>query len=143
MRYLTYSRGSEWIHLPCLLLLAQSLAQNLSPNNLTSKVKKKVYTGQLVYLPWTMTSFKWPELEAEHGVSIVQLIAPPETWNTFSVLLTQVEKWALKGSGTGRVGSFAFKCEKTWTNTWMWKEFHAGTILECVIGLHFMTSDFH
>lgn len=67
-----------------------------------------------------MTSFEWPELEAEHGVSLVQLIAPPETWNTFLVLLTQAEKWAL-----------------------MRKEFHVGTIFEYVLDLHFMTADFH
>lgn len=75
----------------------------------------------------------WSDLsmKQEHGVSVTHLIAPPENWNTFSVLLTQVEKWALKGSGSDRVGGHALRCEKTWTNTWMQKEFPAITILEC------------
>lgn len=95
------------------------------------KNPKNVYTGQLDSLPWAMRSLKWLEHETEHGVSVTHLIAPPENWNTFSVLLTQVEKWALKGSGSDRVGGHALRCEKTWTNTWMQKEFPAITILEC------------
>lgn len=41
----------------------------------------------------------------------MQHIALPETLNTSSVLLTEIDKWSLKGSGSGRVGGFAFKHE--------------------------------
>lgn len=58
---------------------------------------------------------------------VVLLTAVHETWNTFSVLLTPVEQ-AWKGSVSGRVDGFDFKDKKTWTNAWMKKELHAGTI---------------
>lgn len=113
---------------------SESCPKPISQQSDFQRLKKKpknVYTGQLDSLPWAMRSLKWLEHETEHGVSVTHLIAPPENWNTFSVLLTQVEEWALKGSGSDRVGGHALRCEKTWTNTWMQKEFPAITILEC------------
>lgn len=58
-----------------------------------------------------MSSLKLLELETKHGVSAAHLISLPESWNSFSVLLTQAEKWALKGPGSDSVGGFAFRCE--------------------------------
>lgn len=67
-----------------------------------------------------MLAFMWPEFKVEHGIPVAQLIAEHETWNKFSVLLTEV-KQAWKGSVSGRVNGFDFKDKKTWANTWMKK----------------------